>query len=69
MLPQTYRIRLDSARGKKGGICAHHSTHARDHAVQELISSELCERSDKFKLFYTSESMDKARGLLSHFLM
>ena len=23
MLPQIYRIRPDSARGKKGGICAH----------------------------------------------
>jgi hypothetical protein len=34
MLPQIYRIRPDSARGKKGGIRAHHSTHARDHAVR-----------------------------------
>ncbi len=37
MLPQIYRIRPDSARGKKGGIRAHHSTHARDHAVRAQI--------------------------------
>jgi hypothetical protein len=37
MLPQIFRIRLDSARGKKGGMPAHHSTHARDHAVRALF--------------------------------
>jgi hypothetical protein len=34
MLPQNYRIRPDSIGDRKGGIRAHHSTHARDHAVR-----------------------------------